>query len=413
MTTRFEREQVRKVADGLAVAAVAAIPWSTSAIYIFVVAWLIAFLPTIRADEARAVMRHPAAWLPVMLVALAAIGMLWAQVPWSERVSAFGAFVKLLTIPILFIQFRDSDRVHWILLGFLGSCLALLFVSYAGIAIGYRFKSSFGVPVRDYIAQSGEFILCAAGLFYVAMTYWSQRRIGLMLGVMALAALFLANVFYVSASRTALVTVPLLFILFAMTQCRLAQSLALLASIAVVCGIVWVSSPYVQQRLLGIFSEIENHGVNNRPTSSGQRVEFWRQSLKIVEQAPVIGHGTGSVKAKFVEVAAAENSKDAPTVNPHNQTFMVAIQLGFLGVLALFAMWMAHLGLFMRGAGLVSWIGLAVVAQNVIGSLFNTHLFDVVQGWMYFFGVGVAGGWMLKQSRGMAEPVAAADKMPA
>ena len=409
---RLDREQTRKIADGLAAAAVAAIPWSTSAIYIFVVAWLIFFLPTIRADEFRAVMRRPAAGLPVALVALAAVGMLWADVPWVERSSALGAFIKLLTIPILLIQFRDSDRVHWILLAFLGSCAALLFVSYAGIAIGYRFRS-FGVPVRDYIAQSGEFILCAAGLFYVAVTYWSQRRIGLMLGILALAALFLANVFYVSSGRTALVTVPLLFVLFAMTQCRLAQSLALLASIVVVCGIVWVSSPYVQQRLLGIYTEIQTHGLNGKPTSSGQRVEFWRQSLAIIEQAPVIGHGTGSIRAKFVEAAAAEKSKDAPTVNPHNQTFMIAIQLGFLGVLALFAMWMAHLGLFLRGAGLVSWIGLAVVAQNVIGSLFNTHLFDVVQGWMYFFGVGAAGGWMLKQSRDMAEPAAAADKLPA
>lgn len=412
MTVRIDREQARKLADGLAVAAVVAIPWSTSGIYIFVAAWLIVFLPTVTASEWRDVMRHPVAWLPVALVVLAAIGMLWADVPWRERLGGFGAFFKLLTIPVLLVQFRHSDRVHWVLLGFLVSCLVLLLVSFAGIAVGYRFKS-FGVPVRDYIAQSGEFILCAAGLFSVAMTYWAQRRIGLMLGILALAALFLVNVFYVSASRTALVTVPLLFILFAVTQSRLAQTLALLASIVVISGIVWVSSPYVQQRVLGIFSEVENHGLNNRPTSAGQRVEFWRQSLKIVEEAPVIGHGTGSVSAQFAEIVAAEKSGGKPTVNPHNQTFMVAIQLGFIGVLVLFAMWMAHFGLFMRGAGLVPWIGLAVVGQNIIGCLFNTHLFDVVQGWMYFFGVGVAGGWMLKQSRDMAEPAAAADKLPA
>lgn len=412
MTMQVDRDQARKLADCLAVAVVAAIPWSTSAIYIFVAAWLIVFLPTIRADEVRAVMRYPAAWLPVVLVVLAAVGMLWANVPWSERFIGFGAFFKLLTIPILLVQYRASDRVHWILLGFLASCTTLLLVSYAGVAIGYRFRS-YGVPVRDYIAQSGEFVLCAAGLFYVAMTYWSQRRTGLMLGMLAFAGLFLANVFYISSGRTALVTVPLLFILFAVTQQRLAQSLALLASIAVVCAIVWVSSTYVQHRILGIFSEVQNHGVNNKETSAGQRVEFWRQSLTIVEQAPVVGHGTGSAKAKFEEVVAAEKSSGRPTVNPHNQTFMIAIQLGFIGVLVLYAMWIAHFLLFVRGAGLVSWVGLAVVTQNIIGSLFNIHLFDVVQGWIYFFGVGAAGGWMLRQSHGMAVPAAAADKLPA
>ena len=33
-----------------------------------------------------------------------------------------------------------------------------------------------------------------------------------------------------------------------------------------------------------------------------------------------------------------------------------------------------------------------VVVQNIISSLFNSHLFDFTQGWIYVFGVGVAGG---------------------
>jgi hypothetical protein len=69
-------------------------------------------------------------------------------------------------------------------------------------------------------------------------------------------------------------------------------------------------------------------------------------------------------------------------------------------------MWIAHLLLF-RGSGLVQWIGLIVVVQNVVGSLFNSHLFDFNQGWVYVFGVGVAGGVALK-NRAMQKPVMAA-----
>ena len=54
-------------------------------------------------------------------------------------------------------------------------------------------------------------------------------------------------------------------------------------------------------------------------------------------------------------------------------------------------MWIAHLLLF-RGNGLAEWIGLVVVLQNIVGSLFNSHLFDFVKGWVYVVGVGVAGG---------------------
>ena len=51
-------------------------------------------------------------------------------------------------------------------------------------------------------------------------------------------------------------------------------------------------------------------------------------------------------------------------------------------------MWIAHLLVF-RGNGLVEWIGLVVVVQNIVGSIFNSHLFDFVQGWTSVIVVGV------------------------
>ncbi len=50
-------------------------------------------------------------------------------------------------------------------------------------------------------------------------------------------------------------------------------------------------------------------------------------------------------------------------------------------------MWLAHLLLF-RGEGLIAWIGLLVVVQNIFTSLFNSHIFDFHEGWMYVLGVG-------------------------
>jgi O-antigen ligase len=34
--------------------------------------------------------------------------------------------------------------------------------------------------------------------------------------------------------------------------------------------------------------------------------------------------------------------------------------------------------------------------QNVVSSLFNSHLFDFHEGWMYVLGVGVAGGMVMR-----------------
>ena len=78
------------------------------------------------------------------------------------------------------------------------------------------------------------------------------------------------------------------------------------------------------------------------------------------------------------------------------------MQWGIIGVILLYAMWLAHLLLF-RGEGLVAWIGLLVVVQNIFTSLFNSHIFDFHEGWMYVLGVGVAGGMVLQaRARGVA-----------
>jgi O-antigen ligase len=69
-----------------------------------------------------------------------------------------------------------------------------------------------------------------------------------------------------------------------------------------------------------------------------------------------------------------------------------------VGIIVLYAMWWSHFRLF-RGDDLASWIGLLVVVQNVLSSLFNSHLFDFHEGWMYVLGVGVAGGMVLGAKR--------------
>lgn len=64
-------------------------------------------------------------------------------------------------------------------------------------------------------------------------------------------------------------------------------------------------------------------------------------------------------------------------------------------MVVLYAMWGLHLLLF-RSDGLTNWIGLLIVTQNIFTSLFNSHLFDFHEGWMYVLGVGVAGGMALR-----------------
>jgi hypothetical protein len=127
----------------------------------------------------------------------------------------------------------------------------------------------------------------------------------------------------------------------------------------------------------------------------------------------LLGHGTGSTKALFERDAIGQTGASAEVIaNPHNQTLNVAVQWGILGLVALYATWLAHLRLFWSSSGLAAWIGLAAVVQNLVSSLFNSHLFDFTEGWIYVLAVGVAGGMIFRRGADSDATKVAAERAP-
>jgi O-antigen ligase len=406
----LDRARWRLVIDCLAVGVAVWLPWSTSLTEIFVTLWLIAFLPTLfvpRLDEnpdigvLRRVLATPAGYLPVLLCILAALGMVWAtDVSLAERLGGFSKFPRLIVIPLLLTHFQRSERGAWVFGGFLLASLALLVVSY-GLALlpGLSWrgaKAETGVPVNDYIRQSSLFLLCAFALLGRAIDDAKAQRWKWVPALGVGAGLFLGNIFFVVTSRTALVVAPLLFLLLGWREFRWKGLVGAVVLGAVAAAAIWASSPYMRERLLTSVGEWRAYRASNAPNSTGLRAEFLRKSLSFVESAPIIGHGTGSIPQQFRNAVIGQGGASAAAPeNPHNQFLAIAIQLGAVGAIVLAAMWIAHLMLF-TGAGFTAWVGLAVVAENILSSLFNSHLFDTCEGWLYIFGVGVAGGMVLR-----------------
>jgi len=79
----FDTRRLHQAADWLAVAVVVSLPWSTSASVILIVLWLVAVLPTLAVTDIRRELLTAAGGLPVLLWLFAAIGMVWADVPWA------------------------------------------------------------------------------------------------------------------------------------------------------------------------------------------------------------------------------------------------------------------------------------------------------------------------------------------
>jgi hypothetical protein len=157
----------------------------------------------------------------------------------------------------------------------------------------------------------------------------------------------------------------------------------------------WLTSSHLRGTVGKFAADYQQTQMYDNATGIYSRLEFWRKSLHFWADAPLFGHGTGATYGLFKRAAEGQTGLRAEVIgNPHNQTLNVAVQWGLVGVVVLYAMWLTHLLLF-RGDDLASWIGSLVVVQNMLSSLFNSHLFDFTEGWLYVLGVGVVGGMAL------------------
>lgn len=388
-------------ADYSAIGIAAALPWSTSATGILIALWLLMVIPTLNFHSIRRECLTAPAALPVLLWLFAALGMLWAQVPWPDRLSGLEGFFKLLLIPLALTQFRRSDKGLQVLAAFLISCTILLAISYVlslWPGLTWRGARNPGVPVKEYVAQSTEFVICFFVLLAIGFRLIPDHRL-LGAGAFILAASFLVNVLYVATGRTALVVIAVLLFVFAFRQWERKKASAILLA-AVVCAVlVWESSTYLRTQLALIPEEIHRYIDKNATTRIGERLEYWQKSITFVSDAPVLGHGTGSIRELFRQAASGQEGASARiSDNPHNQTLTLGIQLGLAGIVLLYAMWGAHLRMFLS-TSLPASVGLIIVVQNIVSCLFNSHLFDFTQGWIYVFGVGIAGGTLLRERK--------------
>jgi hypothetical protein len=142
----------------------------------------------------------------------------------------------------------------------------------------------------------------------------------LAVALLALAALFLADIYYVATARTALVVIPLLLAAVRSARVRLeGMAIACLAGAVLFAGL-WFTSPFLRMRVLGGIQEISQYRDDNAVSSAGLRLEFWKKSARFIGEAPLLGHGTGSMRDLFSRstLGRAERAASSRTIRTIN-----------------------------------------------------------------------------------------------
>jgi O-antigen ligase len=391
-----------------AVATAAMLPLSTSGQAIALSAFVVLALLTVPREQWLATLATPAAAIPVGLYALIVIGMLWSPTPFAPG-GGVGHYAKLLLIPVAMACAFTPRQGLQIGYGFLAGCLVVLVFSFLSFFMfpppPFRHAMD-GVPVKDNAVQSGCFALCAFALALGGVSAWVADNRRRAVAMMILALVFLADVFMIYISKTGVLMTAALVGLFVVQAGGWRRSLLIATPIVLIAAVALWTSPPAQRRLAEITTDIHavdsGKGDSEASLSTASRLDFWSKAVGFIEQAPLFGHGTGSTKSLYQSLEATRPSPYGEAVpDPHNQFFAIAIQVGLVGGAILLAMWVVHFSMFIGGSFACA-IGQAVVIQNFIGSLFNSHLSTVTQGMLYCLAVGLLGG-IVQWARGHSE----------
>src|SRR5205814_3204104 len=105
-------------------------------------------------------------------------------------------------------------------------------------------------------------------------------------------------------SRTTLVTMPVMLAVFALLHLGWRSRLIILCVAIVLAGLAFAASPKLRSTLETFSSEYKAYEEQNSPNSMGLRLEFWMKSLRFVADAPLLGHGTGSIRRLFEQAVS-------------------------------------------------------------------------------------------------------------
>src|SRR5688500_13686824 len=86
---------------------------------------------------------------------------------------------------------------------------------------------------------------------------------------------------------------PILFVIFGIKFFGKRGLFVLLLIGIAVAGLTWITSSNLRDRVTRAVSEVKEYQTN-ATTSAGVRLQFWRSSIELAAEAPLLGHGTGA-----------------------------------------------------------------------------------------------------------------------
>lgn len=334
------------------------------------------------------------------LGALVLYGLLLAGTLYGDRDAGDAGrtlikYLDLLFIPLFAVLLHEAPRRRLALQGFSASLVLVLALSYlvaAGVPFpGWMVVGDIANPsvFKQYLTHS---ILLAFGAFLFAQLALAAPTLAWRASWAIAALVAAANVTLMVQGRTGHLVLAVLALYLGYSWKRW-RGLAVAVAVTAACisALLFIPGPFQQRYGLTEGRQQSLQASEWAQTSNRQRLDFYRASLAIIQEHPLLGAGTGGFARAYAD--NTRGTEAFQTRNPHNEYLNIAVQLGLAGLAALLYLFWQHWRESARLASpLECHLARGLVLAFAAGCLFNSLLLDHTEGLLYAWLTGLLFG---------------------
>lgn len=369
------------------IALAASIPVSIAVDNILLAVVLLAWLAGARYHEKLVfAWANPVYRAALLLFVLLLAGTLYGNAAPGDAKLYLFKYLDLALLPLLGWAFiTASSRTFG--LRTLACGLALVLLISCAIKIGL-------IPLNPWLRGTPESplvfklrvthnILMAFSGFLFAWLCCSARTNTAKIGWSSLSLLAIANTMLMVEGATGYIVLIGLALLFGWQKIGFrGVSIAIASMLCLLTLLSLVPGPF-QTRVQIIAQELRSERTD-RPasTSTGYRLEFYRNTLTLIQKQPVLGYGTGGFPAAYAELV--KDSGQTLARNPHNEFMLVTVHIGIFGLAALlWLFWQQWRFAPLLPTPLERGLAQGLVVMTVIVCMLNSPLLDHTEGLLY------------------------------
>lgn len=322
----------------------------------------------------------PVALWSLLLFGCLLVGASYGDATSSDAMGMLKKYRELLFIPLLLPFLAEARYRRWVWNAFIVASIVTLLGSQLMSIQVFCIEVQCMPYFKSYITHGIVIAFFAFFLMHkVIDTRQELQRLSL-----ATLLLCLYNLFFISAGRTGQLIFICLILVFALQRLSKKGLLLTMLVIAVLMGGFLTFSDKatrIKEGVATLQSRLQGHSQEGE-FSMGERFNFWKYSAQLIAEKPLFGQGTGNYTKAYQRISGKES------FNPHNEFFLIGVQLGAVGLL----FYLGFLGSQAVYAKTLpehdKWLAQGLLVTLIVTSLFNSPLLDHTEG--HWFTVMIA-----------------------